>query len=277
MSKRQIVGLVSFGVGILFVIGIFFSAIHYVDPGYVAVIQSKTNGKIRVVPQVGWTFVNPFTEKATEYPVSTEMLILTKNNNEGSDADDSIDTPTKEGQNINVDASLAYRVNDVEKLYRKYRGADIETITQKVIRNTLNNELMAVTAKFSILEVNDARDQITVTVLERIKKSLALEGITAEKFNLRSIRLPESVKASFDTKVTAENSIRQAESKLKQARIEAEIKLTQAKAEADANRLVQSSLTPMLIEKLRIEKLNPNVEVIYTPNNANLFINKSGK
>jgi len=52
---------------------------------------------------------------------------------------------------------------------------------------------------------------------------------------------------------------------------EAESILRVAKAQAEANRLLAESLTTQLVELKRIEKLNPNVQMIYVPSNANIF------
>lgn len=247
---------------------------EHVNPGYALIVQNKATGEIKDYTTPGWKPINPFICKTAQYPISTEMIVLTQAKTEESDENDSINVPTKEGQNVNVDVSGAYKVTDPKKLYVKYRGIPLEEIREKIIRNILNNELMAVTGTYSILSVNDHRDEISKVVDERIKERLAPEGIQWESFFLREVRLPQSVAASFSAKIDAENKIRQAESKRQEAEIAAKTKIIQAEAEAKANQIVSASLTDKLITKLSIEKINPNAKVIYIPSNTNLLLNR---
>ncbi|MEG0431029.1 MAG: SPFH domain-containing protein [Anaerovoracaceae bacterium] len=270
----------SFKRGLLYTISAFILLIicicsftEHVDPGYSLIIQNKATGAITDHMTPGWKVINPFISKTAQYPISTEMIVLTKEETEGSDKNDSINVPTKEGQNVNVDISGAYKVTDPKKLYIKYRGIPLEEIREKIIRNILNNELMAVTGTYSILSVNDHRDEISKIVNERVKEKLKTEGIEWESFFLREVRLPQSVAASFAAKIDAENKIRQAESKRQEAEITAKTKLIKAEAEAKSNRIISESLTDKLITKMQIETINPKAQVIYIPTNTAIFLN----
>ncbi len=282
-ARNTMIGGAALVIIFMFIAGFLFVSFDRVKPGYVGIIQNKINGEITVKDTLGYKFVNPFTSQFVEYPVSTEYLILTAGADEGSPSNDSLDTPSKEGPNVNVDVSVAYHVGDVEKLYKKYRGASIETIAHNVLRNTLNSDLMATTGTYSILDMNDKRDEIAGKVLTRMRTELAEVGLVIEGFNFRRITLPDSVKGSFEAKIAAENATKQATSaaaktlieaqmNLDNAKINAQAKQVAAEAEAKANETISASLTDKMLQLKSIEKFNDKVEVIYTPAGANLLL-----
>ena len=98
------------------------------------------------------------------------------------------------------------------------------------------------------------------------------QGIKIERVELRAKRLPESVQASFNTKIDSENKIKKAESELKQAKVDAESKIIRAEAEAKANNIISSSLTPQLIQIKSLETLNPKVQIMYVPSNTSMLV-----
>lgn len=93
--------------------------------------------------------------------------------------------------------------------------------------------------------------------------------------------IDESVKTSIEAPLRAQAATKEAEADLLKKQVQAKQKVVdaeadaqaltiRAEAEAKANRIVAQSLTGELVQLRSIEKLNPNVQVMYVPNNTTL-------
>src|ERR1035437_11037355 len=104
-----------------------------------------------------------------------------------------------------------------------------------------------------------------------IQKSLSLElnkmGFALDKVNLGASHLPQILEAQMQQKMAAQQQAQQAEYELQKqemlakaevakAQGEAQSILVRAKAQAEANRLLQSTLTANLVQSKAIDKWN---------------------
>ena len=122
------------------------------------------------------------------------------------------------------------------------------------------------TNKYTADELISNRAQFEIEVRRLLEGQLLNEGFTVNQFTSNLI-YPESFKNAINAKNNAVQAALMAENKVKQAEAEAKIKvataegnaqalLTQSKAEAEANKMKQSTLTPLLIQQQYIEKWN---------------------
>lgn len=289
MNRRGkfFIGLIGFGViAAIFLIGLFMSLVS-VKPGYVGVIYDRQKGGIQEqVWNQGWHFKMPIRQSVTQYPVSTQTLVLTKAETEGSEADDSFQLPTKENQNVNVDCYLTYHVDATKagKVYTKFRGADIESIASDYIRTNMKNIAQNVSGRYSVLGIaGEERDKIATEVTNELNKFFEPDGIVIERFSFGEVRLPQSIEASVNSKIEAAQQAQQAELILKKNQIEAEQAVAiakgkaeamkiEAQAQAEANKIIANSLTDQLVKLKAIEKFNDKVQIIYTPTDSNIFV-----
>ena len=91
---------------------------------------------------------------------------------------------------------------------------------------------------------------------------------------LRSVVLPDAFKLAVEAKLAAEQKVLQKHFELEQAEKDAEIEVAKARGAAQAQEIVQTTLTEKYLQYLWISTLNANPNVIYVATEANLPIFK---
>lgn len=284
-GTKGLIGLCA--VLVLFII-IWGAFIVTIPNGYVGIIYDASRGGVLdkdLTP--GWHSKNPFTQTITEYPTAFRTYTMSRKAEEGArNGDDSIKVTTSDNQVLYQDVSVTYRIipGKGQMIYRDFKGASIETIEDSFIRRSI---ITAVATKagpsYAILDAYGAKknafEKDIITELDGILKAEGFEVVTV---NLGEGHVDNTVKEAIEKPLRAQTEAKEAEAQLatKQAQAQQQVINAQAYsdalkiksiAEADANKRLSESLTPLLVDKMRIEKLNPNVQVMYVPSTANIF------
>jgi len=241
-----------------------------IAPGNTGVLFNIWTGSLRSVGQ-GMAFRIPWITKVQSYPTALRTYTMVARSGEGSsEGDDSIDLPTREGQHIRQDISVTYNTSEEEaaKVFREFRGADIEDIESTFIRRTIITMAQNAAGQMSLSEIissqrNSLQDAIQGTLATELDK----RGFHLDKVNLGASHLPAAIEAQMQQKMAAQQQAQQAEYELQkqqtlakaavaQAEGEAQSTLVKAKAQAEGNRLLEQSLTTNLVQYKAIEKWN---------------------
>ena len=264
----KIVG--SIGIGFVFIGLIIFgySCTYKVDPGYAGVIYSMDGGIENETLGQGFHVVAPW-KKVIEYPVSTETVYYTKNNDDGDEKkDNSINVNTKDGKQVNVSVTYAYHMDEVQlpSVFEKFRGQKSEVIEAGYMKNEMYQAINEITSQYSLMElVGDKRPQINEAILDKFRNSLEPYGIVIETFNLSDVVPDEQTKEAIQAVVNAQNALEKAKVEKEQAEVDAEKARVAAKGKADAelieaegtaaaNAKLQESLTPLIVEQRKLDK-----------------------
>ena len=264
----KIVG--SIGIGFVFIVLLIFgySCTYKVDPGYAGVIYSMDGGIETETLGQGFHVVAPW-KKVIEYPVSTETVYYTKNNDDGDEKkDNSINVNTKDGKQVNVSVTYAYHMDEVQlpSVFEKFRGQKSEVIEAGYMKNEMYQAINEITSQYSLMElVGDKRPQINEAILDKFRNSLEPYGIVIETFNLSDVVPDEQTKEAIQAVVNAQNDLEKAKVEKEQAEVDAEKARVAAKGKADAelieaegtaaaNAKLQESLTPLIVEQRKLDK-----------------------
>lgn len=264
----KIVG--SIGIGFVFIGLLIFgySCTYKVDPGYAGVIYSMDGGIETETLGQGFHVVAPW-KKVIEYPVSTETVYYTKNNDDGDEKkDNSINVNTKDGKQVNVSVTYAYHMDEVQlpSVFEKFRGQKSEVIEAGYMKNEMYQAINEITSQYSLMElVGDKRPQINEAILDKFRNSLEPYGIIIETFNLSDVVPDEQTKEAIQAVVNAQNALEKAKVEKEQAEVDAEKARVAAKGKADAelieaegtaaaNAKLQESLTPLIVEQRKLDK-----------------------
>lgn len=281
----KIVG--SIGIGFVFIGLIIFgySCTYKVDPGYAGVIYSMDGGIENETLGQGFHVVAPW-KKVIEYPVSTETVYYTKNNDDGDEKkDNSINVNTKDGKQVNVSVTYAYHMDEVQlpSVFEKFRGQKSEIIEAGYMKNEMYQAINEITSQYSLMElVGDKRPQINEAILDKFRNSLEPYGIVIETFNLSDVVPDEQTKEAIQAVVNAQNALEKAKVEKEQAEVDAEKARVAAKGKADAelieaegtaaaNAKLQESLTPLIVEQRKLDKWDGKLPGIVA-GNSNLLI-----
>lgn len=281
----KIVG--SIGIGFVFIVLLIFgySCTYKVDPGYAGVIYSMDGGIENETLGQGFHVVAPW-KKVIEYPVSTETVYYTKNNDDGDEKkDNSINVNTKDGKQVNVSVTYAYHMDEVQlpSVFEKFRGQKSEVIEAGYMKNEMYQAINEITSQYSLMElVGDKRPQINEAILDKFRNSLEPYGIVIETFNLSDVVPDEQTKEAIQAVVNAQNALEKAKVEKEQAEVDAEKARVAAKGKADAelieaegtaaaNAKLQESLTPLIVEQRKLDKWDGKLPGIVA-GNSNLLI-----
>lgn len=267
MSKKKI-GAIILAVSMVGCLIFLKASTAKIKNGHVGVVYSIQGGVQDEVLGQGWKFVGP-TKKVIQYSIRTQQLYMSKDSQEGSKDDESLNVGTQ-GGTVNVDFEMSYSFNPdtVANVYKKYGGLSGKEIVDGIVRGRIRGLVNEVTSKYTVAEVYiDKRQEVNEAITRHLQENLSEVGINVERASLPEVRPDEQVMATLKEKARMQEQLAvekqkqekvalEAETKRIEAQGEADKKLIQAQAEADANKLLEQSITPELIELKRLEKWN---------------------
>jgi regulator of protease activity HflC (stomatin/prohibitin superfamily) len=246
------------------------SSFTVVTPGNVGVVFNIWTGSLRVAQQ-GLVFRAPWITTVQSYPVALRTYTMVKRSGEGSSAeDDSIDLPTREGQHIRQDISVTFNTSAdrAVDVFRSFRGADVSEIEATFIRRTIITAAQNAAGQMSLTDIiSDRRGELQASIVKVLTGDLDRMGFMLDKVNLGASHLPQAIEQQLQQKMAAQQQALQAEyelqkettlakAKVAQAEGEANATLVKARAQAEANKLLEQTLNPLLVQQKAIDKWN---------------------
>ena len=261
--------LVAGGVAVI-VITAVLSSFTVITPGNVGVVFNIWTGALRSAPQ-GLVWRAPWITTVQSYPVALRTYTMVKRGGEGSAADDdSIDLPTREGQHIRQDLSVTYNtsVERAEQVFKSFRGADISEIEGTFIRRTIITAAQNAAGQMSLTDlISDRRGDLQTAIQTKLSGDFEQMGFRLDKVNLGAGHLPQAIEQQLQQKMAAQQQALQAEyelqkettlakAKVAQAKGDADATLVKAQAQSEANKLLETTLSPLLVQSKAIDKWN---------------------
>ena len=192
-----------------------------------------------------------------------------------------IESFSSETQDIFVQATLNISVNpqDVQTLYRTV-GSDY---LDKLVRPRLLQVFKDETVKYRSVDIAPNREEIRQATGDALAIELSQFSITVHDLLIDNIDFRAEFKQSIEAKqIASQEALRQQElvaareaearQKIAEATGTAEQLRIEAQGQADANRLISSSLTPLLIQFQALQKLADNVSIALIPSGNGLII-----
>jgi prohibitin 2 len=265
MTSKVLTGLVA-----LVILASVMSSFTVIAPGNTGVIFNIWTGSLRSVPQ-GMAWRLPWITQVQSYPTALRTYTMVRRTGEGSAmGDDSIDLPTLEGQHITQDISVTYNTSEdrAAQVFKSFRGSDISEIEATFIRRTIITVAQNSAGQMSLTEViSSKRDELQAAIQKNLSTELTKMGFALDKVNLGASHLPQTLEAQMQQKMAAQQQAQQAEYELQKQQMlakaavakaegEAQSVLVRAKADSEANRMLQSTLSSILIQNKTIEKWN---------------------
>ena len=179
---------------------------------------------------------------------------------------DKLDSFSQETQDVFITATLNFEVSpqDIQRLYRTVGPNYFETLVVPRVNQFFKDE----TVKFKAVDIAPNRDVIREEVRKRLKRELASSSIQVDDLLIDNIDFPAAFKEAIVQKqVATQNALREQQN-VKRAQYEAEQIVARAKGQAEANRLIDSSLTQKIINYTLVQKLAPTIQTALVPSNA---------
>ena len=238
---------------------IFVSFIRVVPAGHVGVVDVFGNVDMQE-RKAGINLVNPFANLVI-------MDIQTQEEKE------SMPVPSKEGLTLNIEISILYRLSP-DKAANIYKtvGADYdEVVVKPQFRSATREATVFYEAKGLY---TSSRDEITAKIQADLEKMLSERGVILEKVLLRAVTLPQTVSTAIEQKLKAEQESEQMKFVLTKESQEAERKVIEAKGIAEAQAIINKTLTQAYLQHEAIQAqmkmaVGQNHTTVYIPSGDN--------
>ena len=259
LAKFRPVGRI---LGFIFILlGILTACVIQIDAGQVGV--KKLFGSIQ--PDVltsGLHFINPLLD-IQKLDVKTQNYTMSGIHDEGDKVgDDAIRVLTSDGLEVTIDLTVLYRVvsGDAPKLLREtgddYRDKIVRPITRTKIRDNA--------VYYQAVDLfGNKREEFQQRIYRSIEDDFKKRGLMLEQLLVRNITLPNSVKASIESKINAEQDAKKMEFVLQKEKQEAERKRVEAQGIADYQRIINTGLTD---QQLQYEQIKAMKEIALSAN-----------
>ena len=257
---------------IIILIGFSTSAVVQIEPGEVGV--QKLFGKVSDnILQSGLNIINPLVKVVT-FDIKTENYTMSGVTDEGTKTgDDAIRVLSADGLEVIVDLTVLYKVvpSEAPRILKEvgtdYRNVLVRPICRTKIRdNAVYYDAVAL--------YSTKRDEFQSRIFTTIETNFKERGLMLEQLLVRNITLPESVKATIESKINAEQDAQKMTFVLQKERQEAERKRVEAQGIADYQKILSSGLSDRLLqyEMIKAISTSPNAKLIMMTNGKGLPI-----
>jgi regulator of protease activity HflC (stomatin/prohibitin superfamily) len=249
-------------VGFVFIaLGIITSCVKQIDAGQVGVkslfgsIQNDVMGS-------GLHFINPLLD-VKKLDIKTQNYTMSGIHDEGDKVgDDAIRVLTSDGLEVTIDLTVLYKIvaTDAPRLLREtgddYRDKIVRPITRTKIRDNA--------VYYQAVDLfGSKRDEFQQRIYKSIEDDFKKRGLMLEQLLVRNITLPNSVKASIESKINAEQDAKKMEFVLQKEKQEAERKRVEAQGISDYQRIINTGLTD---QQLQYEQIKAMKEIALSQN-----------
>ena len=172
------------------------------------------------------------------------------------------------GLNIKVDVTVRVHAayDMIGDLHEEF-GDDYLT---SLVRPEVRAAVRKVIGQFTPEELySTKRDEVQQLIQEDLEKTLKENYVSLRATLIRDIELPEKVRTAIEEKIEAEQLALKYEYILAQERKEAERKIIEAQAKADANRILNASLSGNILKDKGIEA---TLELSKSPNSKIVIV-----
>lgn len=228
-----------------------------INPGQKGVLFEKFGGglnKDKVYPQ-GFHVIMPW----------NTMYIYDIRTNEEFET---MEVLSKNGLNIKVE--LSYRFSPVPEKIGYLHDQIGTNYLDRIIKPEIRSATREVIGQYFPEELySTKREAIQEEIYEKTRAAVAEKNLIIDAILIRSVELPSNLRAAIETKLEEEQLSLQYEYKLDRERKEAERRIIEAQAKADANRILNASLTDKILQDKGIEA---TLELAQSPNSKVVIV-----
>lgn len=241
--KMGLTGTVLVGIVVLFFVMFAVERIDSGQTGIIVNLAGSERGVDDAKVETGWVMYNRFVKQLFEYPAFAQIVDY-----------EPFDIQDKKGTIFKTDPTIEYYIEreNAKIVFLRYRKTT-EELEQSVILTEVKNAYKDVAGLYETDSLINNRPAFEKEVESLLRERLSQRGFTFSNIQ-SSVKPNEVLQAAIDAKNTAVQNALKVENEKKAAIAEAEKVVAAAKGKADANRILQESITPELIQLKAVEK-----------------------
>lgn len=161
---------------------------------------------------------------------------------------------SKDLQPVTTHIAVNWRI-DPTNLTGFYKDVgDEDDAVEKIIQPAVNEILKSATAKKTAEEIVGRRTELKKEIDDSLDVRLKRYGLKIDDVSIMDIHFSPEFEKAIESKQIAEQQTKQAEYQAAKAKVDAEASVNQARGQAESQKLLQSSLTPQMLQKLALDK-----------------------
>lgn len=246
---------------VLFIfVALFITSCSRIDAGHTGIkvnLYGDDKGVDQVREVTGTVWYNPLTQQVYEWPLFVQ------------DKDYEMELITEDGLMVKILCGLNYRVSpdQVTQVFETYR-LTLPELEDGILSKRVREAWSLAIDSFTAEQVYTQKEEIRKLASSILQNDLEKRGFFLESlvYNQDPV-LPPSVRQNIEAKVNATQIALQKQAELEQSKADAEkkkvtaqgsadAKVIEATAEAQANEVINKSLTPQLVQYYQIQKWN---------------------
>lgn len=232
--------------GVVFgIILLISSMIVVIDAGEVGAVVIF--GKVQKNTLENGIHIVPPYANIIKYPVRLREFSLTGGN--------MVEIKVADGLTVGIDSTILYAINPkmAGEVYKKV-AVSIESLERRILMPIVRTIIRDVCSKYRAEEIY-ALKRVTITkeIETNIKTLTGKKGILVDQFMIRDIVLPKVVNDAIQMKISAQQEAEAMEYKKQKAEKQAEIKIVEARGLAQAQRIINSTLSPNYLQHEAIQ------------------------
>lgn len=251
------------GVGILMVIisGVilFANSFYTQEVGEAKVIKNFDGVIVREDTTPGADFKAPWQE-ITDWDILAQQAIYKGPEGKPTSEGEKVRGPqiqfqAKGGVTGDIDVAVRYSIiaDKVSEVQNSYTTQ--ENFEQRLIDQDIRSVVRTVPAQYGAIEVREKRGEVEAAIVEGLKERWEKAGVRVDSVALQGIRYSQQTEDGFTRIQQAQSNVATEQANLEAAKVTAQQKVVTATAEAEANRILDSSLTDKIIQQRGIDTL----------------------
>ncbi len=257
--------------GFIFVLVTAGNMVHQVPAGHEGVVSRF--GAIVAQRSDGLQIIAPW-ESIQNADTRIQTWAFTDNKENIADgakyAGEGLSSFSEETQDVFINATLNIEVspNEIQELYRNIGKDYFDKLVPTRVRQQFKNE----TVKYKAVDIAPNRENIRLAVEENLRKELSKFSIDVVALLIDNIDFNPEFKAAIESKQVATQSALEQKELIKAEEAKAQQTIAAAQGVAEANRLLDASLTPNVIQFQAIQKLADNIQIALIPSGEQIII-----
>lgn len=256
LAINKIVGFISLGLAAVAALALVFGSVYTQDQGEANVLKDMTGNIVGQSNETGLHFKAPWVDTVTYNIRNQQIVFAARSDDQQSEPEGpQITVQDKEGVSSNIDVAVRYsiRPDAVTDIYKQYRTE--ENFKKSFIEQDIRAVVRLAPNQFSTIDLLTNRAGVEADILKALEKRWEQDGVLVDSLSLQEIRAPEAVRDSYASAQQAQINVTKEKANLEAATVKAQLKVATATAEAEANRLLDGSLTANVLESKRLDSL----------------------
>lgn len=250
--------------GILF----FLSAIYTQEVGEALVVKNADGTIAREDTTAGMDLKAPW-QDTISFDIKGQQALF-KGNGQGTSEGEQVDRPeitvsTSDKVPSNLDIAIRYSIqpDKVSEIYTTYKTE--EALFQRLISQDITAVVKDSAGQFTVDGLIAERAKYSKTIEDNLKTRWSGNGIIVESVALQTVRPPQTILDRITKSQEAQQQLFQTQAATKVKQEEAKQKRIEAQGTADANKILNNSLTDKIIQEKYIDALKNGKNIYMIP------------